>query len=50
MRSDIKSAPSVLAAALFLTACVSLPPEVQQELSPPDGDRPNNYELVDEED
>lgn len=36
-----------LAAALALAGCVHLPPDVAAELTPPDGDRPNHFELRD---
>ena len=30
-----------------LTGCMHLPPEVAEELSPPDGRRPNHYAIID---
>jgi starvation-inducible outer membrane lipoprotein len=30
-------------AALALSACVSVPPDIQADMTPPDGTRPNNF-------
>ena len=35
----------VIAAGLLLSGCITLPPQVRKELSPPDGKRANNYSM-----
>ena len=46
MKSLLRSLLPVLI-LVALTGCMHLPPEVAEELSAPDGRRPNHYAVID---